>query len=331
MAKGTTWCAQNGDPLQGLEQSALVRQSLIEFHCVTGLAAKLVPAAIPTRLIRFGAQDNDFCRTVGHSTGGCEAFYRHQADLLSRLDRKLKPQQTCCPAGFTYLAVPVQVSGQHIATVLAGQVRVRPNRKAEFAAVAQRLRRWGLGERLRELRKAWFRTPVLEPSQLRAALRLLDQLAKLFAESIARPSASRSPTDPPCIAQAKQFVHLHLGERLTTRQAAQALHLSEAYFCRLFHRLSDMTFRAYMAKVRVEAAQAALLETHQSVGEIAYAAGFQSLSDFDRVFKARAGLTPSEFRDRSRPPHFRRPWGKSQSALTVGQLAAIGPAAGVLY
>jgi AraC-like DNA-binding protein len=301
MAKSTTCCAQDGDFLQELEQSALVRQSLAEFRRVTGLAAKLVPAALPTRLIRFGAQDNDFCRAVGCSAHGCQACYRHQAELLSRLDRKLKPQQACCLAGFIHLAVPVLVSGRHIATVLGGKVRLGPDNPAKFAAVERHLRRCGLDRELSELRKAWFRAPLLKRPQLRAAMRLLDQLAKLFAKTIARQPASRSPTDPPCIAEAKQFVRLHLGERLTTRQAAQSLHLNESYFCRLFRRLSGMTFHVYLAKVRVEATQAALLNTHQSIGEIAYAAGFQSIPDFDRVFKARTGQTPSEFRDQGRP------------------------------
>jgi YesN/AraC family two-component response regulator len=62
-----------------------------------------------------------------------------------------------------------------------------------------------------------------------------------------------------------------------------------------------MTFRAYLAKVRVQATQAALLNTHQSVGEIAYAAGFQSMPDFNRVFKSNTGVSPSAFRDQRRP------------------------------
>jgi YesN/AraC family two-component response regulator len=192
------------------------------------------------------------------------------------------------------------VSGRHIATVLGGKVRVGPVNGRKFAAVERHLRQCGLSRELRELRQAWFRIPVLKRPQLRASTRLLDQLTKLFAEVISRPEASGSPCDPPCIAEAKQFVRLHLRERLTTRRAAQALHLNEAYFCRLFRRLSGMTFHAYVARVRVEAAQSALLNTYQPISEIAATAGFQSASDYNRVFKAHAGLTPTEFRRRHR-------------------------------
>lgn len=297
MTASTIGCGDQADPLwRGLEESPLVRRSLAEFRRVTGLAVKLVPAALPTRLINFDAQGNDFCRAVACTAAGCRACYQHQVELFSRLDRKLKPQQICCLGGMIHLAVPVVVAGRHVATVLAGRVRVPLADEAQFAALVRHLRQWGMSRQLRQLRRAWFRAPQLTRSQLRAGMRLLDVLAQLFAEACVRPSATCSSGDPPGVAEAKQFVRLHIGEHLTTRQTAQVLHLSDSYFCRLFRRLTGMTFHAYVAQVRVAAAQAALLNTHQSVSEIALAAGFQSISDFNRVFKARVGMAPSQFR-----------------------------------
>lgn len=292
-------CGNQDGPLwKGLTKAPLVGRSLAEFRRVTGLAVKLVPAALPMRLIKFDAPGNDFCRAVACTTAGCQACYQHQAELLSRLDRKLKPQQVCCLAGMIHLAVPVVVAGKHIATVLGGKVRVQPVDETQFAALERHLRECGMARQLRQLRTAWIRAPQLTRSQLRASMRLLDVLAQFFAEACVGPAATCCSGDPPCVAQAKQFVRLHLDEHFTTRQAAKALHLSESYFCRLFRRLTGMTFHAYVAQVRVEAVQAALRHTFQSVTEIAFAAGFQSMSDFNRVFKARIGMTPSQFRQR---------------------------------
>ncbi|MBI4325235.1 MAG: helix-turn-helix domain-containing protein [Chloroflexi bacterium] len=297
MTASTIGCGNQADPMwRGLEESPLVRRSLAEFRQVTGLAVKLVPAALPTRPIKFDAQENDFCRAVACTAAGCRACYQHQAELFSRLDRKLKPQQICCMGGMIHLAVPVVVAGRHVATVLGGGVRVHLAGEAQFAALVRHLRQWGMSRQLRRLRRAWWRTPQLSPSQLRAAMRLLDVLAQLFAQACVRLAATCSSGDPPGVAQAKQFVRLHIGEHLTTRQAAEVSHLSDSYFCRQFRRLTGMTFHMYVAQVRVEAAQAALLNTHQSVSEVAFAAGFQSISDFNRVFKARVGMAPSQFR-----------------------------------
>ena len=281
---------------QGLAQSPLVRGSLAEFHRATGLAVKLVPTALPTRLIRFGAQENDFCRAAVCNPDGCPGCHQAQLTLLRRLGGKLKPQQASCRCGLVLLAVPVMAAGRHVATVIGGKVRVGRSGARAFEALLPQWRLPGGKRDLRRLRADYYRVPVLTVQKFRAAVRLLDMLARLFAETLAHPPPPRSPTDPPCICEAKQFVRLHLGERLTNRQAAQALHLEASYFCRLFHRLTKMTFHAYVAQARVEQARTFLQNSHQPIGQIAAAAGFQSASDFNRVFKASVGMTPTDFR-----------------------------------
>jgi AraC-like DNA-binding protein len=278
----------------------LVRGSLAEFHRATGLAAKLVPAVLPTRLIRFGAQENAFCRAVVCNPDGCRGCHQAQLTLLRRLGGKLKSQQVSCRCGLLQLAVPVMAAGRHVATVIGGKVRVERSGARPFEALLPQWRLPGGKRDLRRLRADYCRVPVLTAQKLRAAVRLLDMLARLFAETLAHPPPTRSPTDPPCICEAKQFVRLHLGERLTNRQAAQALHLEPSYFCRLFHRLTKMTFHAYVAQARVEQARTLLQNSHQRIGQIAAAAGFQSASDFNRIFKASVGMTPTDFRRKGR-------------------------------
>jgi AraC-like DNA-binding protein len=53
-----------------------------------------------------------------------------------------------------------------------------------------------------------------------------------------------------------------------------------------------------VAQARVAQARSLLLNTRQRIGQIASDAGFQSASDFNRVFKAAVGMTPTEFRRR---------------------------------
>jgi AraC-like DNA-binding protein len=278
----------------------LVRGSLAEFHRATGLAAKLVPAVLPTRVIRFGAQENDFCRAVVCNPNGCRGCHQAQLALLRRLGGKLKPQQVSCRGGLIQLAVPVVVAGRHVATVIGGKVRVGRSGARALEVLLPQLRLPGGQRDLRRLRAHYYRVPVLTVPRLRGAVRLLDMLAQLFAEALAHPPPPRSPADPPCICAAKQFVRLHLGERLTNRQAAQALHLEETYFCRLFHRLTNMTFHDYVAQVRIEQAKAMLRNRHERIGQIAADVGFQSASDFNRVFKASVGMTPTDFRRKGR-------------------------------
>ena len=281
---------------RGLAQSPLVRGSLAEFHRATGLAAKLVPVALPTRVIRFGAQEHDFVRAIVCNPAGCRGCHQAQITLLRRLGGKLKPQQVSCRCGLILLAVPVVAGGRHVATVIGGKVRVGRSGARALEALLPQLRLPGGKRAHRRLRADYYRVPILTVQKLRGAVRLLDMLARLFAEILAHPPPPRSPAAPPCICEAKQFVRLHLGERLTNRQVAQAVHLEPSYFCRLFHRVTKMTFRAYVAQARVEQARTLLRNSHERIGQIASATGFQSASDFNRVFKAKVGMTPTEFR-----------------------------------
>ncbi|WP_425510010.1 helix-turn-helix domain-containing protein [Verrucomicrobium spinosum] len=53
-----------------------------------------------------------------------------------------------------------------------------------------------------------------------------------------------------------------------------------------------------MNELRVARACKTLVETTQSVSEIAFLTGFQSLSNFNRVFADAKGMAPSQYRSR---------------------------------
>jgi AraC-like DNA-binding protein len=59
-----------------------------------------------------------------------------------------------------------------------------------------------------------------------------------------------------------------------------------------------MTFTAYLARVRVEKVKNLMLNPNKRVSEAAFDAGFQSLSQFNRVFRRITGDAPSAYRRR---------------------------------
>jgi AraC-like DNA-binding protein len=54
--------------------------------------------------------------------------------------------------------------------------------------------------------------------------------------------------------------------------------------------------------VRIEKVKNLMLNPHKRISEAAYEAGFQSLSQFNRVFLRIAGESPSDYRERFNPP-----------------------------
>ncbi|HEY1393172.1 MAG TPA: helix-turn-helix transcriptional regulator, partial [Methylibium sp.] len=72
--------------------------------------------------------------------------------------------------------------------------------------------------------------------------------------------------------------------------------LSVAQFERQFVRVMQLTPRAWLTSVRLDAAMHALEEGDESIAAIAQASGFADQSAFARTFRKHVGLTPTAYR-----------------------------------
>jgi AraC-like DNA-binding protein len=98
------------------------------------------------------------------------------------------------------------------------------------------------------------------------------------------------------IWKARNFIHEHVGEELSLTSVAAAADTSANYLSEKFKEATGINFVRYVARARYEKAATLLRETDLRVSEIAFATGFQSLSQFNRVFKKFSGKSPTEFR-----------------------------------
>jgi len=98
------------------------------------------------------------------------------------------------------------------------------------------------------------------------------------------------------IVKARNFIAAHYSDELSLREVARAANTSANYFSEKFKEATGLNFVKYVARVRFEKAAALLGGADLRVSEIAFATGFQSLSQFNRVFKKFSGKSPSEYR-----------------------------------
>lgn len=96
--------------------------------------------------------------------------------------------------------------------------------------------------------------------------------------------------------KAKEYVGMHLAERLLNEQIAQALFLNSDYLNRIFKKETGITLTEYIISQRIEKAKELLLTSGLSVSEIAMEVGFRSFSYFTKVFKKRTGKEPLKYR-----------------------------------
>jgi AraC family transcriptional regulator, melibiose operon regulatory protein len=99
-----------------------------------------------------------------------------------------------------------------------------------------------------------------------------------------------------------RFVGEHAGEAITVDDVAAAAGLHPNYAMALFRKSIGLTINQFITRARLDTAQALLVASQRDVTDIAFDAGFGSLSRFYEAFQAKFGLSPARFRKFHRGP-----------------------------
>ena len=102
--------------------------------------------------------------------------------------------------------------------------------------------------------------------------------------------------EPVEIWKTRKFIEEHSSEELSLTRVARAVNISGNYLSEKFKNVTGVNFVEYVARVRFEKACDLLENGDRRISEIAFAVGFQSLSQFNRTFKKLSGRSPSAFR-----------------------------------
>lgn len=97
-----------------------------------------------------------------------------------------------------------------------------------------------------------------------------------------------------------QYIGEHYSSPIRLSELAELVNMNEQYFCRYFKKNIGKTITEYINVIRVEKAATALAETEDKIIDIASACGFDNTGYFIRRFKKEKGMTPSEYRKKSK-------------------------------
>ena len=212
-------------------------------------------------------------------------------------DAELEPKSLHCFAGLCDSAVPVRVGDELIAFLHTGQILLHQPNQEEFSKATRELLSWGAQVNLKTLEEAYFLTKVFDRQQYESILGLLATFAKHLALISNNIELKAQVAEPLLVIKAKRYIQDRAVERLSLNEVARAVNVSTRHFCKVFKRATGITFTDYLARVRVEKAKHLLQDPHLRVSEIAFAAGFESLSQFNRSFKRITGHSPTRFRE----------------------------------
>lgn len=102
------------------------------------------------------------------------------------------------------------------------------------------------------------------------------------------------------------YITEHCTENLDSDHLADLAGFSKFHFSRLFRQFTNVSCYQYLIQKRIAFAERLLIEPGISITEVAMRSGFNSLSTFNRIFKAQKSCTPSEYRSLNRSNQKRR-------------------------
>src|SRR5450631_1019355 len=274
-------------------RSRLFRDYESVFTKATGLPMALRPLEYWQLEHHQKTNENRFCALLAERPATLAVCLQSHAEIIRHTGTK--PCTETCPFGLTETAVPVRLGEETIGFLRIGQVLRRSAIQSDKPRAAAKLAECGLPF-TGGIRKAWEATPIIPKDKSSATVRLLTFFAEQLSALINQIVLEKQNSEPLLVRKAREYIEQHKTEPLSLAAVAQASCASVFHFCKVFKKTTGLKFTDYVGRVRLENAKTQLLNPNRRISEIAYDVGFQSLTQFNRMFKRVFGQSPTEFR-----------------------------------
>jgi len=192
--------------------------------------------------------------------------------------------------------VPVRLGDKTVGVLQIGQPALAATTTEHFKDWEKPIRDPGVNMDFDRIPYAQIDSALPSRSRYEAMVRLLELFANqlsFFANEILIQQAEREPYR---VRMARAYISTRQTEDFSLSDVAGAVHVSPFYLCKIFKKATGLTFIEFRNRLRIESAMKLLANPSQSVSEIAYGVGFQSLTQFNRLFRRIVGQSPTAYR-----------------------------------
>lgn len=124
----------------------------------------------------------------------------------------------------------------------------------------------------------------------------VQELMERILNALREKTPSPVPGTKDVFEQITDYIEANYSHSIFLGDVADLVHMNRTYVSELFTRNAGMSFPQYKAQVRIRHACEMIEQGGQSMTDIAFAAGFESLSRFSRVFSQIKGMSPQQYR-----------------------------------
>jgi AraC-like DNA-binding protein len=289
--------------IEAVERSPAFRKWCAAFRESSGIDVHLLGGPSIESSLSRAADANPLCRYLRRNCNRCiECRRRFAKRLASAGVNHSGAFAMRCFAGLTVTAIPLKLGDGSLAflstapTFLEGRSPLEPDEE-----IARRIanppelphdRARSLAREVTVIRQRKFHAAVV-------LLRLLgEHLSHMSLQMLSTPENGWH--DEVTVRRACEIIDQRFTENLRLGDVAGVIGVSRSYLSHLFSKHMGLSFTRYIAGRRVIELKRLLLDSKLRVTEAMFAAGFQSVSQANRVFRSVSGMAPRQFRTAAR-------------------------------
>ena len=141
---------------------------------------------------------------------------------------------------------------------------------------------------------------VCEPGWETVCRGVLDALLTLLVRGAAPVSELAQPEGSALAADILAYLHTRYCENINLQSVADHFYISHYYLSHLMKKYLAVPMMQYVIHLRISEAQTLLLDTTYPIRQIAQMVGYPNPNYFSNVFRKITGVSPNEYRNRSR-------------------------------
>jgi AraC family transcriptional regulator len=122
------------------------------------------------------------------------------------------------------------------------------------------------------------------------------QIVRLYINPSALALNPSNGLSPERLKRVRDYIEIHLEDRLTLTDLAEVACLSPYHFSRSFKQALGVGPQRYVMRLRLERAKTLMRRTKQPLAAIAQETGFADQSHLTSIFRRETGLTPGRYR-----------------------------------
>ena len=261
---------------------------LSELHRITGFRVSLHGADY-SEIAAYPPEKCNFCKIVHSIPGELEKCIACDKGACKRALTIKDTHIYSCRYGLTEAVSPLYNFGTLTGFLMMGQVYREGQREHPIPKEAKESRELNAAAR-----EAIAEIPTVKSDMISSYVTIMTICAQYLTLSNAIPQSK------PTVAQmAKKYICDNFRTKFGIKEICASVGCSKSTLITAFKREYGMTVNQYITEVRLGEAVRMMAMGEKNIGEIAICSGFSDQSYFSKVFAAKYGMPPSEYRSRN--------------------------------